>query len=120
MLKRSAAAIAVLGLVLTACGEGTSSCEDIATETVDLVQEVIDEIDQMSPEEIAGQGESGPSFLTDFDEQAEQLSDEATSLGCTSEEMSELIRAQAGSLTAESEFGRFFVELVQTGEFQGL
>jgi hypothetical protein len=120
MLKRFVAVIAALGLVLAACGGETSSCEDIAAETVGLVQEVIDEIDEMSPEEIAGQGESSPAFLTDFDEQAEQLADEATSLGCTNEEMSELIRAQAGSLTAESEFGQFFVELIQSGEFQGL
>ena len=120
MLKRFVAVIAACGLFLAACGGGTSSCEDIATDTVGLVQEVIDEIDQMSPEEIASQGESGPSFLSDFDEQAEKLADEATSLGCTNAEMSELIRAQAGSLTAESEFGQFFVELVKSGEFQGL
>jgi hypothetical protein len=119
MLKRFAAVIAACGLVFAACGGGTSSCEDIANETVDLVQDVINEVDQMSPEEIAGQGESSPDFLTDFDEQAEKLGDEAASLGCTDEEMSELIRAQSESLTAESEFGQFFVELVKSGEFQG-
>jgi hypothetical protein len=120
VLKRLVVVFAAFGLVVAACGGGSSSCEDIANETVDLVQSVIDDLDQMSPEEIAGQGEGGPGFLAEFDEQAEKLADDAASAGCTDEEMSELIKEQAGSLTAESELGKLFVDLVNSGEFLGL
>ncbi len=119
MLKRFVPVVAAFGLVVAACGGGASSCEDIASDTVDLVQDVIDEVDQMTPEEVAGQGEN-LDFLTDFEAESEKLADEATSLGCSSEELSEAIKERAGSLTAESEFGQFFVQLVQSGEFSGL
>jgi len=119
MLKRFVVVMAAFGLIAAACGGGASSCEDVAGETVDLVQDVINEVDQMTPEEIATQ-EGDPEFLTDFDEESEKLADEAASLGCTPEELSEAIKERAGSLTAESEFGQFFVELVQSGEFSGL
>lgn len=119
MLKRFVPVIAVFGLVVGACGGGASSCEDIAADTVDMVQEVIDEVDQLTPEEIAGQ-EGDLDFLADFEEESEKLADEATDSGCSTEELSEAIKAKAGSLTAESEFGKLFVELVQSGEFSGL
>jgi hypothetical protein len=119
MLKRFVSVVAAFGLIAAACGGDASSCEDIASDTVDLVQDVINEVDQMTPEEVAGQ-DGDPDFLTDFDEQSEKLADEAASLGCTPEEMSEAIQDKAGSLTAETEFGQFFVQLVQSGEFSGL
>jgi hypothetical protein len=116
MLKRLVPVIAAFGLVVAACGGGTASCEDIANDAVALVQDIIDEVDTMSPDELAGLDQD-PDFITDFEQKAEELDEEAAAAGCSNEELSQLVAEQSGSLTAESEFGQLFVDLINSGEF---
>jgi len=116
MYKRFLVTLAVFGLVVAACGGGTASCEDVADETIDLVQGVIDEVDQMSPEDLAAMGEEQPEFMNDFEQQSEELRQDAEDAGCTDEQLAELFSERASSLTAESEFGQLFVELFNSGD----
>ena len=116
MMKRLVAVIAAFGLVLAACGGGTASCEDIADDMIVMVQDVIDEVDGMSEEELAAVGAGDAGFDEDFEQRTEELQQEADEAGCDDAALEELFTARAGSLTAESEFGQFFVEMFSGGE----
>ena len=116
MLKRLVLVIAAFGLVVGACGGGTASCEDIAGDAVALVQDIINEVDTMSPEDLASLDENS-DFMTDFEVKAEELDEEAAAAGCSNEELSQLVTEQSGSLTAESQFGQLFVDLINSGQF---
>lgn len=117
MFKRFTVTLAVFGLVVAACGGGTASCEDIADDVIGMVQEVIDEVDQMSPEDLAAlSGDQEPEFMADFEQRSEDLRMDAEEAGCSDQELAELFSARASTLTAESEVGQFFVELFNSGD----
>lgn len=110
--------LAVLGLVAGACGgdSGGDSCESVADEAVELLQEVIDELDDLSLEEIGTLTED-PEALTKMEEQGAELEAKATELGCSDEQMNELLQARAGNLTADGPFGQLMVEGFQEEGF---
>ena len=110
--------MAALGLVAAACGgdSGGGSCESVADDAIDVIQEVIDEMDALSLEEIASMEEE-PQALQDMERRAEELQDQANDLGCTDAEMETLLNARAGDLTANGMFGELLVDELQSGGF---
>lgn len=110
--------LAALGLVAAACGgdSGGGSCESVADEAIEVIQEVIDEMDSLSLEEIASMEEE-PAVLQDMEKRADELQVQADELGCSDAEMEQLLNARAGNLTADGMFGELLVDELQSGGF---
>ena len=110
----------VLALVVAACGDDDSAtdpeslwtCEGVADAVLELIQDkfdLIDNIDNASPEEMGAIWETGQ-------EAGEALEVLATELGCDMQEMNDLITEGADRLSADSELGRLIVEGIRAGE----
>ncbi|MCP4309078.1 MAG: hypothetical protein GY788_30240 [bacterium] len=119
-MRRLFVLIAVLGLVAASCGgdSGGGSCEAVADEVIEIFQEVIDEFDELSIDEL-GELEEEPQSLVDMEKKFEDLESQATDLGCSDAEMEELFEARIGNLTSDGLFGQFMIEgLEESGFFE--
>lgn len=115
MLRRRAF-LGAIALVAAACGGGDAgSCAAIADDTVALVQDVIDEVDAMSLDELASLGDGG--LIADFEGRAQGLEQRAQDAECSDEELATLLQDRAGELNASTEFGQIFVDLISSGSF---
>jgi hypothetical protein len=108
-------------LFVAACGDddgSLDSCEAVVDAGIDMVQDMLDTIDGMTPEEIATQWGSGetPEELQAVQEAGEALDARAAELGCSEEEMNALVAERVDRLSADSEFGRMIVEAIRGGE----
>ena len=111
--------IAVFALVLAACGGGQAeTCDELAEETVNLMQELIEdvgkEVGNVSVEELIATGESLPS-VEGFEEDAEKIDDRAAELGCTQTEIQNGVAARANQLEANTPIGQFLIEAIRDG-----
>ena len=119
-MRRLFVLIAVLGLMAAACGgdSGGGSCEAVADEAIEIFQEVIDEFDDLSLEEL-GELDEEPQAIADMDKKFEDLESQASDLGCSDAEMEELFAARIGNLTSDGLFGQFMIEgLEESGVFE--
>ena len=118
-MRKTIILIIAFALAVAACGGGddaASSCEGIADEAIDLIQEAIDEIDAMDVDELMAM-EEDPEVFTTMEQRAEELQENATEIGCSDAEMEELFNARVGDLKADGLFGEFLVEEMQGGGF---
>ena len=101
-----------------ACGGDSAggSCESVADDAIDVIQDVIDEMDTLTLEEL-GAMEEEPQALADMEARAEDLQDEANELGCSDATMEGLLEDRVGNLTAEGFFGELLVEELEGGGF---
>ena len=111
--------IVVFALVLAACGGGQAeTCDELAEETVNLMQELIEdvgkEVGNVSVEELIATGESLPS-VEGFEEDAEKIDDRAAELGCTQTEIQNGVAARANQLEANTPIGQFLIEAIRDG-----
>lgn len=109
----------VLVLALSACGGGEpETCEDVADVTVDLMQDLIDDVEKevgdMSVEELIDTQGELPS-VDEFQEDAAKIDERAIELGCTQTEIQESVATQAGRLEASTPIGQFIIEAIRTG-----
>jgi hypothetical protein len=110
--------LAVLGLLAASCGgddAGGDSCEGVADELIEIMQEVIDELDAMSIEDL-GSAETPPA-LDDLDAKGEALQAKADNLNCSDAEMEQLVTARVGNLTSDGLFGQLLIDEAQNGGF---
>jgi len=106
--------IAALGLVAAACGgDDASSCEGIADEAMDVVQDLINEFDSMTLDEMMSMEEEPPAFA-EMENKMDSLQEQADSLGCTDDEMQQLFMDKADDLTADGEFGQMMLEGIRS------
>lgn len=109
-----------IALLAAACGGGgeAQNCDEIATQTVDLIQELIDNVDtefgELSIEEFLATGEDLPS-LQSFREDSEEINARANELGCTQTEIAAGVLADADRLTAQTRLGEFVIDLLTGG-----
>lgn len=116
MMLRMGGLVCAIAIVLAACGGGDAGgCPALADDAVALVQDVIDEVDALSLEELASLGDA--EFLADFEERAEDLDQRAEDADCSEEELATLLQERAGDLSASTEFGQIFVDLISSGSF---
>jgi hypothetical protein len=117
---RITSAVVAVTLVLTACAGGgdASNCEEIASQTIDLIQALIDDVDAeaaaISLQEFIESRADLPS-LEAFDGAAIAIEERSVELGCNDVEVASDVGSQLGSLTAESELGRFVIDLLVSG-----
>ncbi len=107
-------------LLVAGCsgGSAASSCDDLAAETIDLLQALIDDVDaefdSMSIEEFIAQGENLPS-LESFREKSAAIDRRAEELECTELEITTGVAQRVGELTAKTRLGQFVINLLTSG-----
>lgn len=115
-------AILILALVASACGGDdeitATNCFEVVDETMELFQKLIDDID----EEFAGVGiedfvaqADELEMLSSYEDDARTIEALAESLGCSNEQISAAVSAQAGVLTSETTAGRLVIDALVAG-----
>lgn len=123
-MKKLLGLLLVLAMVAAACGDdddaaAADSCEGIADAAIDLLQEVIDELGDMSAEELAAlDSEETPDAFADLESQGQALEGRATELGCTDEELGQLVASRIDDLDVAGDniIGQFIVEGLRSGD----
>jgi hypothetical protein len=108
----------VFVMTLAACGGAAETCEELADETIELVQAMIDEVeDEMGDttiEEILASEGDLPS-LDRFRDRAAEVDERATELQCGQDELQTLIQARAGELEATTPIGELIIDGIRSG-----
>ena len=120
VMKRTLALLVlVVALVLSACGGGQpETCEDIADVTVDLMQNLIDDVEEevgdMTVEElIATQGDL-PS-VEEFQDEATKIDERAAELDCSQAIIESFVAERVHRLEATTPIGQFMIEAIRSG-----
>jgi len=111
--------VLVLSLVLSACGGGQpETCEDIADVTIDLMQDLIDDVEEevgdMTVEELNATGGDLPS-VEKFEEEATKINERALELQCSQATIESLVAERVNQLEATTPIGQFMVEAIRSG-----
>ena len=120
VLKRTLILVVlVLSLVLSACGGGQpETCEDIADVTIDLMQDLIDDVEKevgdMTVEELNATGGDLPS-VEKFEEDATKINERALELQCSQATIESLVAERVNQLEATTPIGQFMVEAIRSG-----
>ena len=111
----------VLAVAVAACSSQPETCDEIADETIVLMQTLIDDVErefgEVSAEELIDRmfaGEELPS-VTAFEEQAATLSERAGELGCTQDQLEEAVAGRTDQLIATTELGEFIIKAIKSG-----
>jgi hypothetical protein len=117
-VKRPVVLLLALALTAAACGDdaGLTTCEGVADATIDLVQDVIDELESMSPADVGAltQGQEFPAF-TEIGTRGAELGQTARELSCTN--IDALVTERADQLEADPANG--FTQLIVEGTRNG-
>lgn len=110
--------VLVLVVLLSACGGQPETCDELADETIKLMQALIDDVESelgdMSVEELIASGGDLPSAER-FEEDAEKIDDRAAELGCTETEIQNGVAARVSQLEADTPIGQFLIEAIRDG-----
>jgi hypothetical protein len=111
--------VVVLALVLAACGGGEAkTCDDITDQTLDLMQELINDVEaelgDMSVQELIDTGGDLPS-IDRFEKDAAKIDERAGELGCTQTEITADIASRVGELEATTPIGTFLIQAIRDG-----
>lgn len=119
--KRAFRAIAVLTVVAVlgaGCGSQDTSCEGIANDTLSLMQNTIDELQDLSFED-ADTPDDFVAGIDDLERESDLLRERADAAGCSNQEMERLVTSGYDQLTARTEFGRAILDsIVANGIFE--
>ncbi len=111
--------IVAIALVLSACGGGQpETCDEVADVTIDLMQELINDVEQevgdMSVEELIATGGELPS-VDRFEADAAEIDERAAELGCTQTQIQNAVTSRIGALEADTPIGQFIIEAIRSG-----
>jgi TPP-dependent indolepyruvate ferredoxin oxidoreductase alpha subunit len=111
--------VLVLALVVSACGGGQpETCEGIADVTIDLMQDLIDNVEEevgdMTVEElVAAQGDL-PS-VEQFQKEATKINEQALELECSQATIESLVAERDHQLEATTPIGQFMIDAIRSG-----
>ncbi len=109
--------IAAMSLFVAACGgdsdAGGASCDSVADDAISLFQDVINEMDAMTAEQLGSAEE--PAALGELESKSDELQTRADDLGCSDEKMEELLTARIGDLTSDGLFGELMISELENG-----
>jgi hypothetical protein len=123
-MKKLIGLLLVLAMVAAACGDdddagSVDSCEGVADAAIDLLQTTINELGEMSAEELASlDSDETPEAFADLERQGEELESRATALNCSDDDMSQLVADRVGDLDVAGDniIGQFIVEGLKSGD----
>jgi hypothetical protein len=127
-MKKYLAVLGCCALLVTACGDDdaaeasidpseASTCDELADATIDLTQDVIDMMGDMTPEELAAAGsDSPPPEVVSVEERGLVIADRAREMSCST--LTEMITARVDRLEAEPEnaMGQLIILGVRNGD----
>ena len=119
LVKRTLTALVATVLLVTACGDDATldNCEDVAGATIALVQDVIDEIEGMTPEEQSDlfRGVEFPAFEP-IAARGEVIGTRAQELACT--DLNAMVQARVDELEADptNAYTQLIVQGVRDGD----
>jgi hypothetical protein len=121
LIRRLVVLVVAFGLLAAACGGDSisaSNCEELADETIELFQRLIDDVDSefedMTVQDFVATGGDLPSMAR-FEEDAAKIDELATELGCTQTDIGSAVQSRVGELTAKSDLGRFLIDAIRSG-----
>lgn len=109
-----------LSVLATACSGGgdAATCEDIAVQTIELLQDLVDSVDtdveSMSIEEFIENGDNLPPVEA-FTEKSAAIDARSQELDCSPDEIATGVAGRVGDLTAQTQLGRFVITLFASG-----
>jgi hypothetical protein len=113
-------ALALVGAACSSDGQEISAdnCREVVDETMELFQRLIDDVDsefgEMTVEEFIATGGDLPS-VEKFAEDAEEINEIGTQLGCSQGEIQVAVLQRVDELTASTDLGRFLIDAIRTG-----
>lgn len=118
-MKKAAAVLLAATLIAAACGDDDAAlndCDAVADATIALVQDVIDELEAMTPAEQGAllQGQEFPAFV-EIGERGETIGLRAEELACT--DIDAMVAERADQLVADPANG--FTQLIVEGTRDG-
>lgn len=117
-MKRAAALILSATVLFAACGDDAAAdtCEQVAEDTVDLVQDLVDLFEAMSPSEAGAVMEDGSPELTALGERGAAIGTRGEALACT--DLDAMVAERASRLTYDpaNGFTALIVESTRAGE----
>ena len=118
MTPRVAAIGLILGMVASGCGGEAATCDELADQTIDLAQELIDDVEDdvgdVGLDELLETGFELPA-VDDFEEESQKIDERGTELGCTSDEMQQLVQSRIGRLSADTPIGQLIIDGIASG-----
>ena len=122
-MKKTIGLLLVLSLVAAACGDDDAggsldTCEGVADATIVLVQDVIDELEAMTPSEVGQLTQQGaeafPAFAA-IAERGDEIGAQVETLGCA--DIDAMVAERADQLEADPANG--FTQLIVEGTADG-
>ncbi len=118
VMKRLIPLVVAAVVVAAACASQPETCDEVADETIELMQALIDEVEsevgEMSVQELLETGDDLPSVAA-FERDAERLSDRASELGCTQDQLEVAVADRTDRLQATTPIGQFLVSAIKGG-----
>ncbi|MEZ4522524.1 MAG: hypothetical protein R3A46_12900 [Thermomicrobiales bacterium] len=109
-------------LVFAACGgddddddtgsiEDADSCEEVGDVFIDEIQVLLDELSDMSLADL--QSEDQPEAMTNFETNVEEIGAKSDELGCSDEEISQILQDRVDELEADGPVPELLLEGIQ-------
>lgn len=118
-MRRAAAIILAGSLVVAACSssddaESAETCDDLARAGLALIQDVLDELDGMSIEELVELGDQEPEAFANLEAEGQALDTKATDLGCGEDELSAYVASNVDDLDANGPVSELILEQIKS------
>ena len=119
VMKRFIPLVVAAVVVAAACASQPETCDEVAEESIELMQALIDEVEsevgEMSVQELIDEtGDDLPSVAA-FERDAAGLSDRASELGCTQDQLEAAVADRTDRLHATTPIGQFLVNAIKGG-----
>ena len=113
-MKRLIAVLLASLMVFAACGDddsgAASDCDDLVDQGLQLFQDALDAMGDMSLEDLADSGADTPPALQDLETRGEQLEAEADRLGCSDAELEAGLAARIDEVEATGPIAELILE----------
>lgn len=116
-MKETIAIVALFGLVAAACSSDSASggesrdCDDVGQAGIELLQDALDALGELSLEELAALGEDNqPQAFTDIENAGQQLDEDAAALGCDEADLEQYVTSRVDQLEANGPVAELVLE----------
>ncbi len=124
-MYRLAAALCAAVMVFAACGDSGSggdagsldNCDDLVDAGIDMLQDVLDELGNLSFEDVAALGDEEPEALADLEQRGQELEQRADELGCSDAEIEAGLLENVDRLEADGPFAELILEGIRSEGF---
>lgn len=122
-VKKTIGLVLTLALLAAACGDDSAdpasleSCEQVADATIELVQDVIDELGGLTPSEFGAMTQGDvPEVFVEIEERGVALGTRGVELECA--DIDAMVQERADRLTADADnvMGQLVIEGTRQGE----